>query len=270
MLKHYQNQACPEAAELMREEAITYSVLINILQGECTDIFTDSENMVVCYSASPWPVWVWCRDVEDASVVGEIARCIREKLPLEQVRACIMSEELLEKLKETDAYFRSAERKMGLLSYRLDAICDVHYPCDGSMRLVREDEITALTDVRHDMSMEMEGMDLSRERCEESLRTVVSRKGLFAWCNGAGEIVALTSRGDQPPYSKIAMVYTLPGHRRKGYAINLVHAVTETILTDGLTPILYTDEGYAASNACYQKIGYRQVGCLTSICGKKA
>ena len=95
---------------------------------------------------------------------------------------------------------------------------------------------------------------------------MLGEKALFAWRKDSGEIVSLTARGDQPPYSKITSVYTLPQHRRKGYAINLVYAVTETILADGLIPILYTDAGYAASNACYQKIGYQQVGSLCSIC----
>lgn len=266
MLQHYQNQSCPQAAELLKEDPITYSVLINILQGQCQDIFTDHENVVVCYSNPPYPVWVWCRDVEDERAVMDIAACLKGQLPLHTVRACIMNTALSEKLKEADEYFRDVKLGMGLLSYRLDAIDDGGHPCDGFMRLVREEEIPSLIDIRHDMSMEMEGMDLSRERCEESLTQTVKRNGLFAWCNDNGQIVALTSRGDQPPYSKISMVYTLPQYRRKGYAINLVHGVTETILADGLIPILYTDAGYAASNECYQKIGYRQIGSLCSIC----
>lgn len=265
MLKHYQNQSCPSLAELMREEAITYSVLINILQGECTDIFTDSENMVVCYSASPWPVWVWCKNPEDVADVMEIGQCLKENFAVEQGYEIILSYELLDKLRELDGYFRDVKDGMGLLSYRLDAIHAIERPCEGSVSLVREEEILPLVGVWHDMHIEMTGRDHTPEHCEETMRRMVEKKCLFAWRNDAGEIMALTGRGDHAPFSKITSVYTLPQHRRKGYAINLVHAVTETILADGFTPILYTDAGYAASNACYQKIGYRQVGRLTSI-----
>ncbi|MBQ8834080.1 MAG: GNAT family N-acetyltransferase [Oscillospiraceae bacterium] len=90
----------------------------------------------------------------------------------------------------------------------------------------------------------------------------MERKTLFTWRNDAGEIVALTAKVDNGPYSRITSVYTLPGHRRKGYAIHLVHKVTETILADGLVPTLYTDANYRASNACYRKIGYQEVGNL--------
>lgn len=265
MLQHYQNRSLPQAAELLREKEITYSVLIRILRGDCTDIFTDHESVMVCYSAPPWPVWVWCRDAEDMAAVTEIAQCLKAHFPLEQGYDIIMSHTLLEKLRENDGYFRSAGEGMGLLSYRLDQLESIDYPCEGFMSLVREEEIPSLIGVRHNMSMEMEGRELTPEHCEATLRRQVGEKSLFAWRGASGEIVALTARGDQPPYSKITSVYTLPQHRRKGCAINLVHGVTKGILADGLIPILYTDAGYTASNACYQKIGYRQVGSLCSI-----
>ena len=266
MLQHYQNRSFPQAAQLLEEEQITFSVLYKILQGDCTDIFTDRENGIVCYSAPPWPVWAWCRDPENREVVTEIAQCLKQNFPLEQGYDIIMSHALLEKLRETDGYFITAKNGMSLLSYRLDQLESIDYPCEGFMSLVREEEIPSLIGVRHDMSMEMEGRDLTAEHCEASLRRMVAEQCLFAWRKDSGEIAALTARGDQPPYSKITSVYTLPQHRRKGYAINLVYGVTKGMLADGLIPILYTDAGYAASNACYQKIGYQQVGRLISIC----
>lgn len=266
MLQHYQSQSLPQAAQLLGEEKITFSVLHKILQEDCRDIFTDHAQVIVCYSAYPWPVWAWCRDPENRVAVMEIAQCLKENYPLEHGYEIILSYDLLEALKRQDGYFQEADSKMGLLSYRLDTIAEPDKPCEGFLRLVREDEIPSLIGVRHDMSWEMEGRDLPLEHCEASLCRHVEKKGLFAWCNDAGQIVALTGRGDQPPYSKITSVYTLPRHRRKGYAINLVYGVTKGMLEDGLIPILYTDADYAASNACYQKIGYRQVGRLISIC----
>lgn len=265
MLQHYKNQACPELGELIQEDAITYSVLLKILRDSCCDILTDHRNVVVCYSNPPYPVWVWCRDVGDDGAVMEIAHCLKEQLPLNTVRYCIMSEALLQKLREADLFFRDTKPGMGLLSYRLDRILPLAHTCDGGMGLVGEGEIPGLLDAWHDMHMEMEGMDQTAEHCLATLTRMVKNKCLFAWRTEAG-IVALTGRGDQKNYSKITSVYTLPQHRWKGYAINLVHSVTQTILDDGLIPILYTDAAYGASNDCYRKIGYEQVGSLVSIC----
>jgi len=262
----YRNQSCPQAAELMKEDAITFSVLKNILLGECAHIVTDLTSFVICHSCWPYPVWVWCGDVKNEGVVAEIARCIQEDFPLEQGYVHNLSYELLETLKGADPYFSGVKEKMGLLSYRLDTIQEINYPCRGAMRAVQQEEIPSLIDVWHDMHMEMEGHDLSREHCRNSLNRLVGEKKLFAWRLADGTITALTGRSDQEPYSKITSVYTLPSHRRQGYAINLVHGVTKRMLADGLIPILYTNADYVASNVCYQKIGYRQVGRLTAIC----
>ncbi len=267
MLTHYQNQSCPELAALLKDDAITFSVLASIVQGTCRDIYTDHENIIICYSSPPYPIWVWCRDVTDGEAVSEITRCLKTAFPFDQGYDINMRYELLEQLKRREESFRQTKIKLGLLSYRLDQIQPIDYPCEGRMTLAEEEDIPSLASVWHDMVMEMEGRDIPEARCYEAVRKRVADKKLFTWRNDAGEILAKTSRIDSFPYCKVSGVYTFPQHRRKGYAINLVHAVTQTILDDGLIPILYTDANYRASNACYQKIGYHQVGELCCVCG---
>lgn len=264
-MNHYQNQASPEAAKLLLGVEITFSVLMRIVQGECRDIITDHENILICYSTAPFPVWVWCRDVSREEDVRTIARCLREHFPVERGFAYNISYELLDALKREDAYFLNTRRKMGLRSHRLDEIQEIHHPCDGCVSRLLEEEIPGLIPIWHDMHYEMEGHDLPAERCEATIRRMREERALHVWRNSVGEIVALTGRTDAFTYSKITSVYTLPQHRRKGYAINLVHHVTQTILDDGLTPILYTNADYVASNDCYRKIGYREVGNLCCV-----
>ena len=49
------------------------------------------------------------------------------------------------------------------------------------------------------------------------------------------------------------------------YAENLVYQVTRLVTEKGFTPMLYTDADYAASNACYTKVGYQCRGRLCTI-----
>ena len=60
-------------------------------------------------------------------------------------------------------------------------------------------------------------------------------------------------------------MYTRPEYRRKHYAQNLVYQVTMLAKNAGFTPMLYTDADYAASNACYEKIGYVLRGRLCTL-----
>ena len=65
--------------------------------------------------------------------------------------------------------------------------------------------------------------------------------------------------------ASINLVYTLPKERRKHYAENLVYQVTKLAVNEGLSPMLYTDADYPASNECYKKIGYVLRGSLCTI-----
>ncbi len=65
--------------------------------------------------------------------------------------------------------------------------------------------------------------------------------------------------------ASISFVYTRPEYRRKHYAENLVYQVTKLAMQAGYTPMLYTDADYKASNACYEKLGYKLQGKLCTI-----
>ena len=46
---------------------------------------------------------------------------------------------------------------------------------------------------------------------------------------------------------------------------NLVYELTKRAGEAGFLPVLYTNANYPASNACYQKIGYRLRGRLCTV-----
>lgn len=268
-LEHYQNQSVAEGVSLLQnDDIITFSVLASILQGNCASTYTNHKSIVICHSTSPFPVWVWCKDVTNAEDIKSIAACLKEAFPLEAGFTYNIGYDTMNYLKEVDSYFTNSEIKMNLLSYRLDDIKEIDYPCDGRMEPVRAEDEDYLVKLWHDLCLEMEGTNHDEEHCRNRIKRHLNDKTLFSWRNDANEIVALTSRGDVDKYSKISAVYTLPEHRRKGYAINLVRTVTQMILNDNLVPILYTNADYGASNSCYKKIGYEQVGSLCTVCRK--
>ena len=267
-LFHYENQSNVVDTKLLKNDEITFSVLVSILQNECTSIYTDHENIVICLSMSPFPVWVWCEDVNDTEQVAKIAACLKKEFPFEKGYTYNLSYELLEQLKKVDSYFEQSEITMNLLSYRLDAMQEVNVPCDGAFELARKDELDYLIKLWHDLCLEMSYVEYDEEFCRRAVLKHLADNTLFSWRNEKGELVALTSKGDVNIYSKVSSVYTLPEHRRKGYAINLVAKVTEGILKSKRIPILYTDANYGASNSCYKKIGYKEVGSLCTV-GRK-
>ena len=262
-LLHYEHTDGEELREIVFGD-VSFSVLYDVLGRECEHIFTDGEEIIICHSEHPYPVWVWCGDSSNMENTAAIAECIKTYFPLTKYSVNI-DLELMGRLAEIDDYFAEYNTKMELLSYRLDEINEICHSCDGRMELADPKDRDALAYIWRDMAKEMEGYDFPMETCYENVDLMIEDDQLFVWRNDDGEIVATTSRGQIGWFGKIAAVYTLPRHRRCGYAINLVHGVTRLILEDWLTPVLYTDGGYSASNECYKKIGYRQVGRLISV-----
>ena len=259
-LKEYVDQAFPFA--LRGDDAITFSVLARIVQGPCQCICTDGERAMVCLSKRPYPVWVWCRDEEDEDAVRAIADCLRRRFPPEEGYRYNLAYGLPERLRAMGAPFAEMKIEVNLLSYRLDEILPATHPCDGHMDVARMDQLDELARHLQAAVFEMERMERSLEDCRQVVAEKIEAGQQFIWLDGQGALAAITSWRAIGEYGGVTGVYTLPSHRRRGYAMNLVHGVTQRVLQDGLTPILYTDADYGASNSCYQKIGYRQVGSL--------
>ena len=259
-LKEYVDQAFPFA--LQGDDAITFSVLVRILKIPCSLICTDGERVMICLSKRPYPVWVWCRDEGDDEAIRAIADCLRRRFPPAEGYRYNLTHGLLERLRAMDAAFAKLRVEVNLLSYRLSEILPATHPCGGRMAAARMDRLDELARHFQAAVLEMEHMERDLEDCRGLIAEKIEAGQQFIWLDGRGELAAITSWRTIGQYGGVTGVYTLPSHRRRGYAMNLVHGVTRRILQEGLTPILYTDADYGASNACYQKIGYRQVGSL--------
>jgi uncharacterized protein len=84
---------------------------------------------------------------------------------------------------------------------------------------------------------------------------------IYLWDHGAGAPVAMAGAGGRTPRGiRIGPVYTPPAHRRRGYASNLVAAVTQQQFDDGREfCFLFTDLSNPTSNKIYQAVGYEPV-----------
>jgi uncharacterized protein len=94
---------------------------------------------------------------------------------------------------------------------------------------------------------------------------LVSRGDLWLWDDGAP--VSMCGRVRNTPNGGcVAMVYTPPALRGRGYATALVAAFSQSILDEGRRfCFLYTDLANPTSNAIYARIGYEPVCDATMI-----
>ena len=263
-LQHYTFEGKGELANIV-DEVITYSVLRNILHYPCTDIFTNGQSVIICYSNAPYPIWVWCKRPFDEQDVQAVVHTLKTHYLEKGNYRFIISEDLLDEIAKIDNMFSNMTTRLELLSYELKNIKKIDYPCAGQMQKATMEQLDALASMYKDACYEMEMHDFTMEHCKATVTGMIQNDNLFFWVNDENKIVATVAKSTDGNYAKIAFVYTLPEHRRKGYAINLVHTFSQMLLDDGLIPILYTNGGYVASNECYKKIGYVQVGKLVDV-----
>ena len=202
-VQHYKFEAKPELVNII-DEPVTFAVLKKILHFPCTDIFTNGQTFVICYSNAPYPIWIWCKrpyDEKDTKLIADILKV--EFLDKGDFRL-IISEDLLTELAKTHHVFAKMTEKMQLLSYELRTILPINHPCDGHMRKVQIEEIDTLAQLYKDACMEMEGHDFTLEHCKNMVTNFVQNDSLFVWVNYDGNIVATTSTSADGNYAKIA------------------------------------------------------------------
>ena len=103
-----------------------------------------------------------------------------------------------------------------------------------------------------------------QDRSQDLLDALIEDGRLFLWLDGDDK-VAMCSYGISGEKGSINNVFTRPDMRRKGYAANIVYQVTKIVEAQDKLPVLYTDADYAASNACYEGIGYIKQGSLCTV-----
>ena len=136
---------------------------------------------------------------------------------------------------------------------------------DGELHLCIKEDLEEAVDF-FDMFRTAVGIDKeSREQYRIQAEDGINSGTLFFWKNASGRSVASCNYHAVNDMASIGLVFTREDERRKHYAEHLVYRVTMIAKGKGFIPMLYTDADYAASNACYEKIGYVLRGKLCTI-----
>ncbi len=142
--------------------------------------------------------------------------------------------------------------------------------CDGKMDTPTLVDKDILVKYWFDDSQEMNGVDpISMEQAKMDIQQMMASGHFYVWRNDAGKIVCMASYNEAGGEAKLSHAYTPVEERKKGYAANLVYAITNDILERGLVPLLYTDYNYIPSNRAYINAGYIDAGILINFsCSK--
>lgn len=259
-------QADQRDLKLLENNKYTFVVLSRILNDSCRLILTDHERLIICHSADPFPVWIWTPD--------EITLEEKERAWHAVTQACPMTNGYKYNLKyDLAGFFLSRAKEQGtdaaiitnLFAYDCPIPVAPKHEAVGHLYTCTWKDLEEVADIIKKFHEEV-GID--QGSVDENLNKagkLIKDNHFFFWKDPFNRTVAGCSYTPNGDLASLSSVYTFPAHRRKHYAENMVYQVTRIVEDTGAMPMLYTDADYAASNACYEKIGYVLKGKLCTI-----
>ena len=252
--------------ELMKQDDCTFQVLDRILKGPCDVIRSDHEKLILCHSEEPYPVWIWTPGDALEDEMEFAYKCAGEQGFLDGNHRFNMKYELAEYFINRAAA-EGLDLKITTNLFAYDCLSPVAplTETDGEIHMCIEEDLDELVDF-YEMFRDSVGIDKeSREQYRIQAYESINSGNTYFWKNASGKSVASCGWHPVNDMASIGLVYTRNEERRKHYAEHLVYQVTMIAKSAGYIPMLYTDADYAASNACYEKIGYVLRGKLCTI-----
>ncbi|SCW61524.1 hypothetical protein SAMN02910456_02184 [Ruminococcaceae bacterium YRB3002] len=251
---------------MLRQDRYTYAVLARILGDRNRLLLTDHENLIICHSQNEFPVWVWTRDNASTDIYDTIWNVLRELLPFEDGYRFNAKHDLGKYLVDkAESSGIPAKISMQLFAYHCPEVIAPENTVEGTWRCCTPSDIGEAAVLHNRFFTEVSEDKPTMEHSTERVTAHIDRGEFFYWTDPEGRTVACCDYEIQDDLAYIGCVYTLPEHRRHHYAQHLVYEVTRLVASKGYVPMLYTDADYAASNACYQKIGYVLSGGLCQV-----
>lgn len=132
-------------------------------------------------------------------------------------------------------------------------------PVPGMLRVAHEGDLGIVEPWARGFAMDCHLVD-ELPGIGETARKVVRERRLHLWEAGGKPVSMAAWVGPTPNGVRVSFVYTPPDLRGRGYASNVVAALSRKLLASGKRfCFLFTDLTNPTSNRIYQKLGYQRV-----------
>ena len=267
------NNSIFESAEF-QEDKYKFNIVFEILAGDEVLLYGDGENYFFARNKEGMPTWIWTKDgLKDKEILEEIKEAINLYLTDLEYDQFTCKKEYYRFLIETgyEKLNREDYFELGFLTCnKLKSVKQT----DGNMATCTKKDDKNLLNLFCQFTEFMNktlknNKKVNMEELKEEMDSQIDQQRLFCWKNKEGKIVCIANFQVLDGTARIGHVFTLEEERGKGYATNLIHDLTEKLLSDGLKPLLYTDYNYPASNRAYINAGYEDKGILINFsCSK--
>ena len=258
---------------LSRREKLQMNLFDLILEKEDALCWSDGGSVLAAQSNERTPLWLWLREELPSDAMEQAAAWLAEEL---QARPglCFSADP-----NRCGGMIERVERLTGgcvRTDMRMNAYALLECPewketaCRGRMVAPAEGHQAAMASLLRQMTEDAEGQVIPESAAREFAQAMTGSNRLFLW-EDDGVICAMAMIAHEGPNAaRINTVVTDRACRGQGYAGMLVSQICRKLMERGVTPMLYADAAYLASNRVYQKIGFEKIGEISNFSWKTA
>lgn len=241
--------------------------LLELIKENPILLVSDEKNFIIGASHPEMPVWVWTADEIEESAAASLAEYFYGTFSKDRQKFSFVAKPETAKLL-TEYFIKRKNAKVSVLnmqSYKNEKVIPAKNQ-DAVIEIPTENDVSSIAGILKNFSLECFGNALSND--EEYVNTAkkLLNDRYLRVIKENGKVVAMArSSRENDEFVAVNGVYTVPEHRRKGYASAIVAYISDLILQNGKTPALYTDLSNPSSNTAYKNIGFTEQAPIDQI-----
>ncbi len=250
-----------KAMKMSAREEITYNILLMILEGKAP-LVSEGGGWLLAQSNPRTPAWLYLTCEPGVATQKAICEALEARLAENPELRVTADPRFARKTLEALAVQtgRALRETMPMIAYACMRVSGV--PSSGRIRRPTPADRGALAELIRQMAADAEGQTLSDGEAAGFADAMANSDRLCLWDDGGVRAMALIAHRTER-YARLNTVVTDRAQRGKGYCGMLMAALSEELLSQGVTPMLYADARNPASNGAYRRVGFEEAGRAT-------
>ena len=252
-----------------QKDKYKFCIALQNLASDNPIIYSNEKDYFLIRKDNNLPIWIWTKDNIDISLVKEIEQVIKLFLVNETKDKFTCKKEFYDLLINDNFNLLNKEDyfEMGILYCK-----EVKQPkkCDGYMLKADLSDSNILAEFWFQDNLETGDGLTTIEQSKLDVLKMLEEGNTYILKNKENKIVCMARYQVSNDIARINHVFTPKEERGKAYCANLIYNLSNMLLNNNITPMLYTDYNYIPSNKSYENVGYKKDGILISFsCSKE-
>ena len=238
-------------------EAVTFQMMQRLFTASDALCLSDGKDVLYVRAGSGFPAWIYTRRGISAETLSELAASLCVLKDAKNLDGVIGRASLIRYLELALPY--PTQRRLPLTAYVIGE--PKRFSAEGERVPAKELDpavcgalMAQLGEQAHEPVPEAAKLAVGTNFCQST--------DAYGWCINGSAVSLINVAHRANGVAHVNSVVTDAAHRGHGYAKALVSSVCADEFARGCRTMLYADTSYAASNALYRAVGFREAGRL--------